>query len=108
MAELKVKEIKTLRYERPAIKRGHANQTLSVNLSGSKISIKPVSDKMKETFVGGKGFDLWLLWNAVNGNTRWDSPENAICIACGPLGGTPYIPDRARALSPLSLLPRVP
>ncbi len=45
MAELKVKEIKTLRYERPAIKRGYANQTLSVNLSGSKIAIKPVSDK---------------------------------------------------------------
>ncbi len=21
--------------------------------------------KMKETFIGGRGFDLWLLWNAV-------------------------------------------
>src|SRR5271157_2362195 len=98
MAELKVKEIKTLRYERPAIKRGYANQTLSVNLSGSKIAIKPVSDTMKETFVGGKGFDLWLLWNAVNGNTRWDSPENALCIACGPLGGTPIYPGSGKSI----------
>jgi aldehyde:ferredoxin oxidoreductase len=98
MTELKVKEIKTLRYERPAIKRGYANQTLSVNLSGSKISIKPVSDTMKETFVGGKGFDLWLLWNAVNGNTRWDSPENALCIACGPLGGTPIYPGSGKSI----------
>ncbi len=98
MAELKVREIETLRYERPAIKRGYANQTLYVNLSGSKISIKPVSDKMKETFVGGKGFDLWLLWNAVNGDTRWDSPENALCIACGPLGGTPIYPGSGKSI----------
>ena len=98
MADLKLKEIETLRYERPAIKRGYANQTLSVNLSGSKISIKPVSEKMKETFVGGKGFDLWLLWNAVNSDTRWNSPENAICIACGPLGGTPIYPGSGKSI----------
>ncbi len=53
---------------------------------------------MKETFVGGKGFDLWLLWNAVNGNTRWDSPENALCIACGPLGGTPIYPGSGKSI----------
>ncbi len=27
---------------------------------------------MKEKFVGGKGFDLWYLWNAVTPETRWD------------------------------------
>jgi aldehyde:ferredoxin oxidoreductase len=98
MAELKMKEIKTLRYERPAIQRGYANQTLYVNLTDSEISIKPVSEKMKETFVGGKGFDLWLLWNAVKGTTRWDDPENAICIACGPLGGTPIYPGSGKSI----------
>jgi aldehyde:ferredoxin oxidoreductase len=53
---------------------------------------------MKETFVGGKGFDLWLLWNAVNGKTRWDDPENAVCIACGPLGGTPIYPGSGKSI----------
>ena len=65
MAEVKVKEIQTLNYERPAIQKGYANQTLYVDLAASQISIKPVNEKMKEIFVGGKGFDLWFLWNAV-------------------------------------------
>ncbi len=72
MAQLTIKDIKTLEYERPDIQRGYANQTLSVNLSDSAISIKPVDEKMKEVFVGGKGFDLWLLWNAVKSTTRRD------------------------------------
>ena len=98
MAEVKVKEIRTLNYERPSIQRGYANQTLYVDLSDSTISIKPVSGMMKETFVGGKGFDLWLLWNAVKNNTRWSDPENALCIACGPLGGTPAYPGSGKSI----------
>ena len=98
MAELQVKEIKTLRYERPAIQKGYANQTLHVDLSDQGISIKPVHAKTKEVFVGGKGFDLWLLWNAVKGTTRWNDPENALCIACGPLGGTPIYPGSGKSI----------
>ena len=69
-----------------------------VNLSDANISIKPVDEKMKEIFVGGKGFDLWLLWNAVKGKTRWNDPENALCIACGPLGGTPIYPGSGKSI----------
>jgi len=98
MTELKIKEIKTLRYERPVIEKGYANQTLYINLSDSEISTKPVSEKMKDIFVGGKGFDLWLLWNAVKGTTKWNDPENAICIACGPLGGTPIYPGSGKSI----------
>jgi len=98
MAELKVKEIRKLNYERPAIQRGYANQTLSVNLADAKISIKPVTEKMKEIFVGGKGFDLWFLWNAVQSHTRWNDPENALCIASGPLGGTPIYPGSGKSI----------
>ena len=98
MTDLKVKEIKKIEYERPPIRRGYANQTLYVNLSDSTIASKPVSEKMKQTFTGGKGFDLWLLWNAVNSRTRWNSPENALCIACGPLGGTPTYPGSGKSI----------
>ena len=52
----------------PEIDRGYANQTLYVNVSEADMAIKPVSEEMKHIFVGGKGFDLWLLWNAVKGN----------------------------------------
>ena len=98
MDEFKIKEIKTFDYERPAIQKGYANQTLHVNLSGSEISIKPVGKKMKDVFVGGKGFDLWLLWNAVKNTTKWNDPENAICIASGPLGGTPIYPGSGKSI----------
>ncbi len=106
MAELTVKTIKKLTYERPVITKGYANQTLQVDLSNTDIAIKPVSGEMKKLFVGGKGFDLWLLWNAVSGETRWNDPENAVCIACGPMGGTPGYPGSGKSivtsLSPLT------
>ena len=98
MVELKIKEIKTLNYDRPAVQQGYSNQTLCVNLSDSDISIKQVTEKMKEVFTGGKGFDLWLLWNAVKNSTKWNDPENAICIASGPLGGTPTYPGSGKSI----------
>ena len=98
MTELNFKEIKTLKYKRPAVEKGYANQTLSVNLSRSEIAVKPVTETMKQVFVGGKGFDLWLLWNAVKGTTKWDDPENEVCVACGPLGGTPIYPGSGKSI----------
>ena len=98
MNEFKTKEISTLQYDRPSIEKGYANQTLRIDLSSSAISIKPVSEKMKDVFVGGKGFDLWLLWNAVTGTTKWNDPENTICIASGPMGGTPIYPGSGKSI----------
>ena len=98
MTSWTLEELKTLDYERPTIEKGYANQTLYVNLSDSEITIKPVTDQMKEVFTGGKGFDLWLLWNAVKGTTAWNDPENAVCIASGPLGGTPNYPGSGKSI----------
>jgi aldehyde:ferredoxin oxidoreductase len=98
MSHIAFKEIRTLPYSRPAVEKGYANQTLAVDLSNSEIAIKPVKEEVKEIFVGGKGFDLWLLWNAVRGKTKWDDPENAICISCGPLGGTPIYPGSGKSI----------
>jgi len=98
MTELKVKEIKTLAFKKPEIKKGYTNQSLYVNLSKPEISIKPVTEKMKEVFVGGRGFDLWLMWNAVKGTTKWNDPENEVCISCGPLAGTPIYPGAGKSI----------
>ncbi|MFH2219117.1 MAG: aldehyde ferredoxin oxidoreductase C-terminal domain-containing protein [Pseudomonadota bacterium] len=98
MSELKLEILKSLEYERPEIKRGYAHQTLDIDISDYDISIKPVTEQMKNTFVGGKGFDLWLLWNAVSGSTRWNDPDNAICIASGPMGGTPLYPGSGKSI----------
>jgi len=98
MTEFKLEAIKTYDYDRPVIEKGYTNQTLSVDISNSKILIKPVTEKMKSVFIGGKGFDLRLLWNAVKGTTKWNDPENAVCIASGPMGGTPIYPGSGKSI----------
>ncbi|MBW2589236.1 MAG: aldehyde:ferredoxin oxidoreductase [Deltaproteobacteria bacterium] len=98
MAEYKLKEIKTVKYDRSPISKGYADQFLSIDISKSGISIKQVSEEMKKIFIGGKGFDLWLLWNAVKPTTKWTDPENAICIASGPMAGTPNYPGSGKSI----------
>jgi len=98
MENVEEKVIKTFPYKRPIIEKGYANQTLHIDISKSKVTIKPVTEKMKEIFIGGKGFDLWLLWQAVKGSTKWNDAENEICIASGPLGGTPGYPGAGKSI----------
>ena len=106
MPKYQLKVVRTLDYKRPEIKKGYADQTLHIDISNADIAIKPVEQKTKDLFVGGKGYDLWLLWNAVQADTRWNDPQNAICIASGPLGGTPIYPGSGKSivttLSPLT------
>ncbi|MEE8480300.1 MAG: aldehyde ferredoxin oxidoreductase C-terminal domain-containing protein, partial [Desulfobacterales bacterium] len=93
-----LRELKTISYKRPTIKKGYANQFLCIDISDLDISFKQVTEEIKSTFVGGKGFDLWLLWNAVKKTTKWNDPENAICIASGPMGGTPTFPGSGKSI----------
>lgn len=93
-------------YELRPVERGYANRTLHVNLSDNTISSKPVTQQMKDVFTGGRGFCLWLLWNAVSGDTQWDDPENEIVIAGGPIGGITSYPGSGKStvvtVSPLT------
>ncbi|MGD8471362.1 MAG: aldehyde ferredoxin oxidoreductase N-terminal domain-containing protein, partial [Desulfobacteraceae bacterium] len=98
MPKYNLKESRSIEYKRPDIVKGYADQTLYINLSDQQIEIKPVDAKTKKTFTGGKGYDLWLLWNAVQPSTRWNDPENALCIAAGPLGGTPIYPGSGKSI----------
>ncbi len=98
MPDFEMKEVKNLTYERPIIEKGYADQSLYVNIETSDIAIKPADAKTKELFTGGKGYDLWLLWNAVHPTTKWNDPENEICIASGPLGGTPIYPGSGKSI----------
>ena len=93
-------------YEAPQVERGYAGQTLYVNVTDNTISAKPVSEEMKEKFTGGRGFGIWLLWQAVKDDTKWDDPENEVVISSGPVGGTTQYPGSGKslvvAISPLT------
>lgn len=75
-------------YQPTPIEQGYTRETLRVDVGTGAFDVRPVSQEMIDLFVGGKGFDLRLLWDEVTPETRWDDPENAICISSGPLGGT--------------------
>lgn len=89
------------KYNLAKVERGYNNRTLHIDLSNMKITSKPVTKIMKDKFVGGRGFDLWLLWNALPKDRiiKWDDPENEVCIACGPLGGTPVYPGSGKSIA---------
>lgn len=97
------------KYELGRIHRGYTNRTLYINLSNNEIKSKPVTQMMKDKFIGGKGFGLWYLWNAVTPETKWDDPENEIVIAGGPICGITQYPGAGKSLvcsiSPLTGIP---
>ena len=85
-------------YEPVTVTEGYAGRTLYVNLSDNTIASKPVTEQMKEIFIGGRGFGLRLLWDGVTPQTQWDDPENEIVISSGPLGGTTGYPGAGKSL----------
>ena len=93
-------------YELRPVEQGYANRTLYINLSDNTIQEKPVTQQMKDIFTGGRGFALWLLWNAIKDNTKWNDPENALVIANGPIGGLTAYPGLGKStvvtISPLT------
>jgi aldehyde:ferredoxin oxidoreductase len=83
----KHKLLKEWYYQLKPIERGYNNRTLYVNVGDCTIKEKPVSQLMKDKFVGGKGFGLKLLWDATKPDTKWNDPENEIVINTGPICG---------------------
>ncbi|WP_206809044.1 aldehyde ferredoxin oxidoreductase family protein [Paradesulfitobacterium ferrireducens] len=108
VAELKNshKVLGTFNYQLGVLEKGYANRTLYVNLSTKTFAEKPVSAEMKQKFIGGRGFGLKLLWDAIKDNSKWDDPENELIIAPGPIGGITQYPGAGKSyvvgLSPLT------
>jgi aldehyde:ferredoxin oxidoreductase len=81
------KLLQEFKYKWAPIERGYNNRTLYVNVGDLSIKEKPVDTAMKEKFIGGKGFDLRLLWDATKPETKWNDPDNEIVISGGPCCG---------------------
>ncbi len=98
--------IAEMAYEPNRPERGYTGETLYVNVGTGAMETRPVTDRMKEVFIGGRGFGLWRLWNAVEPTTTWDDPANEIVISSGPVGGTTAYPGSGKSivvsLSPLT------
>jgi aldehyde:ferredoxin oxidoreductase len=91
-------------YELTKVKNGYTDRTLYINLTDNTIKPKEVTQQMKDIFIGGRGFGLWYLWNAVTGNTKWNDDENEIIISTGPIGGITQYPGAGKSIA-VSLSP---
>lgn len=101
--------LQTISYEKGEVRRGYADQILSIDLTKSQIEIQPLSAEIKSAFTGGRGFGLWSLWQRATPKTAWNDPENAIVISCGPIGGVTQYPGAGKSyvvtISPLTGIP---
>ena len=101
-----MEKIKTFRYEPTPIVSGYTDRILRVNLGSSDISIAKLPPDFKEKYVGGRGYALKLIWDEATEKTRYDSPENVLVMASGPLGNEPRFPGSGKfivgTISPLT------
>jgi aldehyde:ferredoxin oxidoreductase len=67
---------------------GYMGRWAQVNLSERSVNYIELPDKLLRHYLGGTGIGAWMLYNHVRPGAEWDSPENCVVIAGGPLNGT--------------------
>ncbi|NQU15427.1 MAG: aldehyde:ferredoxin oxidoreductase [Desulfobacteraceae bacterium] len=101
-----MKVITFLEYQPPSIKAGYTDHILRVDLESYTISQLNLPPDFKDRFTGGRGYALKLIWDETSENTRYDSPENLLVMAGGPLGNEPRFPGSGKfivgTISPLT------
>ncbi|MCF8233402.1 MAG: hypothetical protein K9G67_14245 [Bacteroidales bacterium] len=92
------KLLKEWKYDWKPLYRGYTDKILYVNISDNEVKEKDVDPQMKEKFIGGRGYDLKLLWDATKPDTKWNDPENEINISSGPIGGITQYSGTGKAI----------
>ncbi|HUU80409.1 MAG TPA: aldehyde ferredoxin oxidoreductase N-terminal domain-containing protein [Acidobacteriota bacterium] len=98
--------IKSFSYRPGPIQGGYTDQILQVDLATATITPFSVPADFKYKYIGGRGYALKLIWDRANADTRYDSPENLLVMASGPLGNEPRFPGTGKfivgTISPLT------
>ena len=98
--------LKQIRYEPAQVTGGYTDQLLRIDLSTLQITIQDLSSDFKNKYIGGRGYALKLIWDGTSRETRYDSPENILVMASGPLGNEPGFPGTGKfitgTISPLT------
>jgi aldehyde:ferredoxin oxidoreductase len=101
-----MKILRSIKYKPAPIQGGYTDSILQVNLSSCSISIREVRSDFKEKYIGGRGYALKLIWDGTSGETSYDSQENILVMASGPLGNEPKFPGTGKfivgTISPLT------
>ena len=62
-----------------------------MDLSKGKIVINDIPNKMRRLYLGGRGIDMYLLYNHIKPGIDALGPENTLTIGAGLLGGIPAL-----------------
>ena len=98
--------LKQIRYEPAQVTGGYTDRILEIDLSKLELTIRDLTPDFKNKYIGGRGYTLKLIWDGTNRETRYDSPENILAMASGPLGNEPGFPGTGKfivgTISPLT------
>ena len=101
-----MKILETLKYKAFPVKGGYTDHILQADLGTQSISTLRLPPDFKEKYIGGRGYALKLIWDGTTAETRYDSPENILVMASGPLGADPRFPGTGKfivgTISPLT------
>jgi len=67
---------------------GYAGHILRLNLTEEKISEERLDENILRKYIGGVGLGSKILYDEVPPETAWNSLENRLIFATGPLAGT--------------------
>jgi aldehyde:ferredoxin oxidoreductase len=88
------------------VKKGYTDQVLHVNMSENHIETWSLPSDFKDKYIGGRGYALQFIWEKTTRLTRFDSPENLLIMASGPLCGDARFPGSGKfivgTISPLT------
>jgi len=60
-----------------------------VDLSNRQVDVKPIPKELRQRYLGGRGIDMYLLYNHVRPGIDPMSPENVLLVSAGLLAGSP-------------------
>jgi len=101
-----MKILKSIEYKPASVQGGYTDRILQVDVGSQNISIVTLPPDFKDRYIGGRGYALKLIWDSTSKETRYDSAENILVMASGPLCGDPRFPGSGKfivgTISPLT------
>ena len=101
-----MKVLQQFNYQPARVVGGYTDRILRVDLGARQIKIQELPPDFKTQYTGGRGYAIKLIWDETLPETRYDSPENLLVMANGPLGNEPGFPGTGKfivgTISPLT------
>ena len=93
-------------YQVAPVRAGYTDRILQLDLDSLTTSITEVDPDFRRKYIGGRGYAMKMIWDETTEQTRYDSPENILVMASGPLGNEPRFPGTGKfvvgTISPLT------